>query len=113
MIDLLEADTQAFAQDLGGPVQRMKRDAGVVRIQEAIDLRSTRVHAARQLGLVELPRRHLALHLPGDDALDRGLVDLVEDALLFEEALEAAALVDDLLHLRFGRMNSYSSRSLA
>jgi hypothetical protein len=52
-------------------------------------------------GLVELPRGHLALHLPGDEALDRNLVDLVEDALLFQEALEAAALVDDLLHLRF------------
>jgi len=50
MIDFLEADTQALAEDLGGPVQRMKRDAGVVRIEEAVDLRSTRVHAARQLG---------------------------------------------------------------
>src|SRR6185295_9254858 len=100
-IYLLEADTQAFAQDLGGPVQRMRRDAGVVGIEEPVDLRATRVHSARQLGLVEFPRGHFALHLPGDDALDRGLTDLVEDALLFEEALEAAALVDDLLHLRF------------
>src|SRR5262249_33582972 len=104
MIDFLEADAQAFAQDLGGPEERVKRDARVVRIEEAVDLRTARVHAARQLGLVELPRHHLALHLPGDDALDRGLIDLVEDALLFEEALEAAALVDDLPHLRFSML---------
>jgi hypothetical protein len=91
MLDLLKADTQALAQDFGGPVERMKRDAGVVGIQESVDLRAAGVHPARQLGLVELPRGHLALHLPGDDALDRSLVDLVEDALLFEETLEAAA----------------------
>ena len=49
---IFEADTQAFAQDLGGPAQRMKRDAGIVRIQEAVELRATRFYATHQLGLV-------------------------------------------------------------
>jgi hypothetical protein len=70
----------------------------VLRVQQPIDHRPARIHTPRELGLRDLLVDHFLQELPGENALDRLFINLSKDAFLFEEPIEAAALVHDLAH---------------
>jgi len=82
-------NSQSFAYGAGCFGNGLKVNRTIIRIEQAIKLRSTSTDTLCHSLLTELIRLHCFRQLPGDHSLDCRSINLLTNSLLIKEAVKA------------------------